>query len=387
MAEGLLEATSRLLAANASDVEAARAAGSTPPFIDRLTLTPTRIQSMADAIREVVALPSPLGRIEDLVVRPNGMRVGRMRIPLGVIAIIYEARPNVTSDAASLCVKAGNAVILKGGRDAQRSNEAIADVLRAALVDVGLPESAVQLVTSSDREELAALLQLDGLIDLVIPRGGEALIRFVAEHARIPVLKHYKGVCHVYLDAAADVEMAVRICENAKVQRPSVCNAMETLLVHRQAAPALLPPVGRRLAECGVTLHVCDESARLLEGAGVPWVAATDDDYAAEYLSLDVAVKVVADLNEAVAHIRRYGSDHTEAIVTRDYEAAMGFVQRVDSSCVLVNASTRLADGGQLGLGAEIGISTSKLHAFGPMGLEELTTRKFVVFGSGQVRA
>ena len=309
-----------------------------------------------------------------------------MSIPLGVIAIIYEARPNVTSDAASLCLKAGNAVILKGGSDAMRSNTVIAEVLQESLRKTGLPAGAVQLISSSDRDQMVRLLQLDEQIDLVIPRGGEALIRFVAEHSRIPVLKHYKGVCHVFLDESADDEMAVSICENAKVQRPSVCNAMETLLVHRGALARLLPAVARRLVERGVRLHACDASLEVLSAAGIEAEPVTENDYFAEYLSLDLAVRAVSDLDEAIDHIKKYGSDHTEAIVTSDHARAMAFLQRVDSSCVMINASTRFADGGQLGLGAEIGISTSKLHAYGPMGLEELTARKFVVFGSGQVR-
>jgi glutamate-5-semialdehyde dehydrogenase len=386
MADGLEAAVAELLSANEADLRAGREAGLSASFLDRLALDEGRIRAMASAIREVAALPGPLGRLEDLQVRPNGLRVGRMRIPLGVIAIIYEARPNVTSDAASLCLKAGNAVILKGGRDAHHSNEAIGVVLRQALRHAGLPEDAVQLLSTSERDALARLLQLEDDVDLVIPRGGEALIRFVAEHSRIPVLKHYKGVCHVFLDASADPDMAVAICENAKVQRPSVCNAMETLLVHRDAVERTLVPVARRLLDRGVALHACPESLAHLAAADLPAEPATDDDYHAEYLSLDLAVRVVADLDEAIAHIRAYGSAHTEAIVTSDYARAMRFLERVDSSCVLVNASTRFADGGQLGLGAEIGISTTKLHAFGPMGLEELTARKFVVFGDGQVR-
>jgi glutamate-5-semialdehyde dehydrogenase len=387
MATELVAATPRLLAANEQDVEAVREAGSSEHFVDRLKLSEARIESMAGALREVAALPSPLGRIDDIRVRPNGLRVGRMRIPLGVIAIIYEARPNVTSDAASLCLKAGNAVILKGGSDAMRSNAVIAEVLQESLRAVGLPQAAVQLISSSDREQMARLLKLDEYIDVVIPRGGEALIRFVAEHSRIPVLKHYKGVCHVYLDESAEENMAISICENAKVQRPSVCNAMETLLVHRGAASRLLPAVAKRLVECGVTLHGCTESLAILSEAGIDATPATDDDYYAEYLSLDLAVRVVPDMDAAIAHIRKFGSDHTEAIVTSDYARSMTFLAQVDSSCVMINASTRFADGGQLGLGAEIGISTSKLHAFGPMGLEELTARKFIVFGSGQIRA
>jgi glutamate-5-semialdehyde dehydrogenase len=386
MAEAVRADRDRLMAANEVDLAEAAAAGKDAAFLDRLRLDDRRIDGMASALDEVASLPSPLGRIDDVRERPNGLKVGRMRIPIGVIAIIYEARPNVTSDAASLCLKAGNTVILKGGRNAQRSNEAIVGCLRRALRKTGLPAGSVQLFSSSDREEMAALLTLDELIDLVIPRGGEGLIRFVAEHSRIPVLKHYKGVCHVYLDRSADVEMAVDICTNAKVQRPSVCNAMETLLVDRAEAERLLVPVAQKLVGLGVTLHACEASRALLAAHGVPAQAATDEDYYAEYLSLDLAVRLVDGLDDAITHIRRYGSDHTEAIVTRDHAQAMRFLERVDSSCVMVNASTRFADGGQLGMGAEIGISTTKLHAYGPMGLEELTARKFVVFGDGQVR-
>ena len=386
MAVGIERASSRLLAANAEDLERARQAGCDSAFLDRLELKSSRITSMTSALRQVAALSSPLGRIEGLQERPNGLKVGRMRIPIGVIAIIYEARPNVTSDAASLCLKAGNPVILKGGGFAQRSNEMIVEVLRESLLAVDLPADAVQLLSSSDRSEMKRLLALDHLIDLVIPRGGEGLIRFVAEHSRIPVLKHYKGVCHVFVDESADLTMAVEICENAKVQRPSVCNAAETLLVHEGAAERVLPAVAERLRSLGVSLHGCEQTCNLLKEHGIPSTLATEDDYYAEYLSLDLAVKLVSDLDDAAHHIRKYGSDHTEAIVTQNHANAMRFLSVVDSSCVLVNASTRFADGGQLGMGAEIGISTTKLHSFGPMGLEDLTARKFVVFGTGQVR-
>jgi glutamate-5-semialdehyde dehydrogenase len=386
MAEGLVNAVPALLAANAQDIERAQTAGAGEAVLDRLRLDPSRIEAMSRALRDVAALPNRLGQIESMSERPNGLMVGRMRIPLGLIAIIYEARPNVTSDAAGLCIKTGNAVILKGGSQAQRSNEAIVAVLQEALSRCGLPPYAVQLLSFERREELEALLQLEDLIDLVIPRGGEDLIRFVASHSRIPVIKHYKGVCHVYIDESADADMAEAICENAKVQRPSVCNAMETLLVHAHEAPALLPRIAARLVSRGVRLHACADSLALLQAAGIAAEPATDADWAAEYLTLDLAVRVVAGMEEAIEHIRRYGSAHTEAIVTRDHERAMAFLRRVDSSCVLINASTRFNDGGQLGLGAEIGISTTKLHAFGPMGLDELTTRKFVVLGTGQVR-
>lgn len=387
MSACIRNAVPQLLAANQLDLDGARKADMDAAFVDRLRLTEARIESMAAAIDEVRALPSPLGQMEDVRDRPNGLKVGRMRIPIGVIAIIYEARPNVTSDAASLCLKAGNPVILKGGRFAQKSNEAILVQLRNGLEAVGLPPDAVQLFSSGSRDELAELLTLEDHIDLVIPRGGEGLIRFVSEHSRIPVLKHYKGVCHVFLDASADENMAVEIVLNSKAQRPGVCNALETLLVHESAAERLLPAVARALLDAGVTLHGCDQTQLLLAKQDIHCLAASEDDYHAEYLSLDLAIKVVRDLDHAAEHIRTYGSDHTEAIVTDSHGNAMRFLATVNSSCVLVNASTRFADGGQLGLGAEIGISTSKLHSFGPMGLEDLTARKYVVFGDGQIRS
>jgi glutamate-5-semialdehyde dehydrogenase len=316
------------------------------------------------------------------ITRPNGLQVARMRIPLGVIGIIYESRPNVTVDAAGLCLKAGNAVILRGGSEALHSNRALAAVIGGVLADSGLPEAAVQVVPVKDRAAVSALLRQEECIDLIIPRGGEELIRFVVAHSRIPVLKHYKGVCHVYVDEGADLAMAEEISFNAKVQRPGVCNAMETLLVHRAEAERFLPAMARRFAAAGVELRGCPSTQRIVPGVA----PATDADWPAEFLDLVLAVKVVADMDEAVGHIAAFGSNHTDAIVTSDYDRARRFVREVDSSVVLVNASTRFNDGGQLGLGAEIGISTSKLHAYGPMGVEELTTTKFVVYGSGQIR-
>jgi glutamate-5-semialdehyde dehydrogenase len=371
-----------LIAANRADVAAARERGLSGPMIDRLTLTDSVLAAMARGVREVAALPDPVGSLGPVQVRPNGLRVARMRIPLGVIGIIYESRPNVTVDAAALCLKAGNAVILRGGSEALASNRALADVVGRALDRAGLPPAAVQVVPTADRAAVTALLQQEEDIDLVIPRGGEALIRFVVANSRIPVLKHYKGVCHVYVDAGADLAMAEAISFNAKVQRPGVCNAMETLLVHRAESERFLPAMAARFVAAGVELRGCPETCRIVPTA----VPAQDADWAAEYLDLILAVRVVAGMDEAVEHIGRYGSSHTEAIVTRDEARARRFVREVDSSVVLVNASTRFNDGHQLGLGAEIGISTSKLHAFGPMGLEELTTTKFVVHGSGQVR-
>jgi glutamate-5-semialdehyde dehydrogenase len=351
-------------------------------MIDRLAIEDRTVAAMAQGLREVAELPDPVGSLGPAWTRPNGLQVARMRIPLGVIGIIYESRPNVTVDAAGLCLKAGNAVVLRGGSEAFHSNRALAGIIAQSLAHSGLPEAAVQVVPVRDRAAVSSLLQQEEHIDLIIPRGGEELIRFVVAHSRIPVLKHYKGVCHVYVDEGADRSMAEEICFNAKVQRPGVCNAMETLLVHRSEAERFLPAMARRLSAAGVQLRGCEQTRRIVPEAA----PATEADWPAEYLDLILAVRVVADLDEAIAHIGAYGSNHTEAIVTSDYERARRFMREVDASVVLVNASTRFNDGGQLGLGAEIGISTSKLHAFGPMGLEELTTNKFVVFGNGQVR-
>jgi glutamate-5-semialdehyde dehydrogenase len=374
-----------ILDANAGDLEDGRRAGLSPALLDRLALDDARLAGLAAAVDAVRALPDPVGTVTDVRLRPNGLRVERVRIPLGVILMIYEARPNVTTDAAALCLKSGNAAILRGGKEALRTNLALGEAVAAGLAAVGLPRDAVQLVPSPDRDLLLALLGLDGQIDLAIPRGGEGLIRFVAEHARVPVVKHYRGVCHLYLDDTAPTDEAAAIAVNGK-SRPGVCNALECLLVSRTAAARLLPAVGRALAGTGVELRAAPEAGAILAGAGVPATAATPDDFGREFLAPILAVKVVDGLDGALAHIRRYGSLHTEAIVTRDLDAADRFTREVEASCVLVNASTRFNDGGELGLGAEIGISTSKVHAFGPMGLEELTTRKFVVRGAGQVR-
>ena len=383
MADALERETEALIAANAADLEAGRAKGLAPAMLDRLALNPERVKAMADGLREVAALPDPVGEITDMRRRPNGIQVGRMRIPLGVIGIIYEARPNVTADAAALCLKSGNAVILRGGSEAAASNSAIGTVLCRELEALGLPAAALQIVPTTDREAVLELLACEEEIDLIIPRGGEGLIRFVSEHSRIPVIKHYKGVCHTFVDAGADLEMAEQICINAKVQRPGVCNAMETLLIHREAAEAFVPRIAAVLGDLGVELRGCPETCRLAPSAR----PATEDDWSAEFLDLILAVRVVADIDEAIAHIRRYGSLHTEAIVTRDYANAQRFLRDVNSGVVMVNASSRFSDGNQLGLGAEIGISTTKLHSFGPMGLEDLTTRKFVVLGDGQIRS
>ena len=382
MARGLEEKTATILEANRADLERARGQGHPRAFLDRLTLTEARVEEMAAGIRQIAALPDPVGETVRMWRRPNGMEVGRVRVPLGVIGFIYESRPNVTADAAALCVKSGNAVVLRGGREALESNAVIAAILAKGLEKTGLPPEAVGFIDVPDREGVEVLIRLDRFVDLVVPRGGEAFVRMVAERATVPVLKHDKGLCHVYVDEGADLAMAVEIAVNAKVQRPSVCNAMESLLVHRAVAPTFLPVVGERLREAGVLVRGCPETRERL-----PWAtAARPEDWDTEYLDLILSVRVVDDLEAAIAHIEEHGSGLAEAIVTRDYARARRFVQVVDAACVLVNASTRLCDGGQFGMGAELGISTSKLHARGPVGVEELTTTKFVVFGSGQVR-
>ncbi|MBA3393788.1 MAG: glutamate-5-semialdehyde dehydrogenase [Deltaproteobacteria bacterium] len=382
IADAIDRATPDILEANARDVAAATAAGQTAALIDRLVLDTRRVAGLARAIREIAAAPELIGRVERTEVRSNGLEVSRVRIPLGVIAMIYEARPNVTTDAAALCLKAGNACILRGGSEALESNRALLAAVQAGLVAAGLPAETAQLVPVTDREAIAELVSLEGLIDLCIPRGGEGLIRYVAEHARVPVIKHYKGVCHVYVHAAADEAVALRIVENAKTSRPGVCNALETLLIDRAIAPTFVPAL---VAALGGTVELRgDESVRTFGGPSVR--AATEDDWYAEYLDLILAVRIVDGVDAAIAHIEQYGSSHTEAIITTDEAVAERFVREVDSSTVMVNASTRFADGGELGLGAEIGISTTRLHAYGPMGAEGLTTTKFVVRGSGQIR-
>jgi len=382
MAELLQERQVEIQAENARDVDKAKADGHPGAFIDRLTLSDKVMNSMVQALEEVAALPDPVGEVLKMWRRPNGLLVGRVRIPLGVIGFIYESRPNVTVDAASLCLKSGNAIILKGGKEALHSNLALAKLMQDALAEFNIPAGAVQVIPSVAREATLELLKQDELVDLIIPRGGEGLIRFVAENSRIPVLKHYKGVCHIFVDEFADPNLAESVCFNAKVQRPGVCNSMETMLVHEKIAPEFLPRMNNRFREAGVELRGCPATQKL-----DPQVKpAQDEDWGYEFLDLILAVKVVPDLDAALAHIDRFSSNHTEAIITRDYDRAQRFLQEVDSSVVLVNASTRFNDGGELGLGAEIGISTSKLHAFGPMSLEELTTTKFIVCGSGQIR-
>ncbi len=381
-AEVLVKETDSLLSENAKDVSGAEEKGLSAALVDRLRLNPSRIAALADGLREVAKLPDPVGKISAKWDRPNGISVEKKRIPLGVIGIIYESRPGVTADAAGLCVKSGNCVILRGGSETIRSNLAISRLMADSLSRSGLSPYTAQVVPVADREVVTEMLKLEDKIDLIIPRGGEGLIRFVAQNSRIPVLKHYKGVCHVYVDEHADLAMAEEICRNAKVQRPGVCNSMETMLVHSSVAGDFLPNAIKRLESEGVTIKGCENTRELS-----PQVApAAEEDWYEEYLDLVLNVRVVPTIDEAIDHIQTYGSMHTDAIVTEDPESSEKFVKEVDSSAVMVNTSTRFNDGFQLGLGAEIGISTSKLHAFGPMGLEELTTSKFVVRGDGQVR-
>jgi glutamate-5-semialdehyde dehydrogenase len=382
MARGLEEKTPALLEANRGDLERARAQGVTRAFLDRLTLTESRIEDMATGLRQIAALPDPVGTVVESWRRPNGIEIARVRVPLGVIGFIYESRPNVTADAAGLCVKAGNAVVLRGGSEAIDSNAMIAMVLAKALEKAGGPADAIQFVDTTDRQAVAVLLELPDLVDLIIPRGGEDFVRWVGERSRVPVLKHDRGLVHVFLDADADPDMATAIVMNAKVQRPSVCNALETLLVHRDAAPRLLPLVAARLVEAGVELRGCPRTLAHVPGAR----PATERDWDEEYLDLVLAIRVVDDLDEAIRHIRRHGSGLAEAIVTNTLSHARRFTREVDAAVVLVNASTRFVDGNQFGMGAEMGISTSRLHARGPVGVQELTTTKFVVHGDGQVR-
>ncbi|MES5814528.1 glutamate-5-semialdehyde dehydrogenase [Pseudoxanthomonas sp. Soil82] len=382
MARALEDDAAAILAANARDLEAARARGTGGAMLDRLALDPARLAGIARALREVAALPDPVGQVTRRETRPSGIRVERVRVPLGVIAMIYEARPNVTADAAALCIKAGNGVILRGGSEAIHSNTAIAAALQRAIGQADLDPAVLTLVTDLRRETMLELLQLTDIVDLAIPRGGEGLIRFVAEHARVPVIKHYKGVCHLYVDRAADLELALRLLLDGKASRPGVCNALETLLVHADVAARFLPAAGAALRARKVEVRGDDATRALLPEA----VPATEDDYAAEFLDLVIAVRVVEDLAQAIAHVRRYTSDHTEVIATADEAAARAFVGALRSAVVMVNASSRFSDGGELGLGAEIGISTTRLHSYGPMGLEALTVERFVVHGEGQVR-
>jgi glutamate-5-semialdehyde dehydrogenase len=382
IADALEQGAESIMAANARDLAQARERGLTGPMLERLALDEKRIAAVAAGVRDVAALPDPIGEITRMWDRPSGLKVGRMRIPLGVILIIYESRPGVTADAAALCLKSGNAVILRGGSEALHSNTAISELIATALAESGVPEAAVQLVPDPDREIIDLLLDREEEIDLVIPRGGESLIRRVAERSRIPVIKHYKGVCHVYLDEDADPKMARDIAINSKCQRVSVCNSAETLLVHRELASSLLPDLLAEMRGLGVEIRGCERTA----AAANDVTPATEDDWREEYLDMTLAVRVVDSLDQAIDHIRRYGSDHTEVIVTRDFARANEFVRRVNSSSVFVNASTRFSDGFELGLGAEIGVSTTKMHWYGPMGIEGLTTQKFIAFGNGTLK-
>jgi glutamate-5-semialdehyde dehydrogenase len=382
MARGLEEKAAAILEANRADVERARGAGHARAFLDRLTLTEPRIEQMAAGLREIAALPDPVGMVVETWRRPNGIEIAQVRVPLGVIGFIYESRPNVTADAAGLCVKSGNAVVLRGGSEALESNGMIAAVLGKALEKSGAPPDAIQFIDTPDRQAVAALLEQSDVVDLIVPRGGEEFVRWVSEHSRVPVLKHDRGLVHVYVDADAEVEMATAIVMNAKVQRPSVCNAVETLLVHRDIAARFLPVVARRLLEAGVELRGCPETRALVPAAK----PATARDWDEEYLDLVLAVRVVKSLDEAIAHVRRHGSGLAEAIVTNTLAHARRFSREVDAAVVLINASTRFVDGHQFGMGAEMGISTSRLHARGPVGARELTTIKYVVTGDGQIR-
>jgi glutamate-5-semialdehyde dehydrogenase len=382
MSDLLVEKREYLIEQNSKDLAFARGKGLSNAMIDRLTLNKSTIEGMAKGLKEVAALPDPVGAVTSMSKRPNDLLVGKMRIPLGVIGIIYESRPNVTADAAALCMKSGNAVILRGGSEAINSNLAIANILREALRETEIPEAAIQVIPTTDRKAVDEMLTLEEYIDLIIPRGGEELIRAVVNKSKIPVLKHYKGVCHIFVDSTADLDMAVNICMNAKTQRPGVCNAMETLLVHQDISEKFLPLVYAKLREAGVTVVGCEKSRAIIPGIE----KATEKDWYEEYLDLILAVRVVDNIDDAITHIEKYGSLHTESIITGDYNNSQRFLKEVNSSTVLVNASTRFSDGFELGLGAEIGISTTKLHAFGPMGLEELTTTKFIIYGNGQIR-
>ncbi len=382
MAGAIKKRAVELQRANKKDIDAAKKKGLPAAMIDRLTLNEKRIDEMAQGLVEIAALPDPVGEITKMWQRPNGMMVGKMRVPIGVIGIIYESRPNVTADATGLCLKAGNAVVLRGGSEAIHSNMAIVNILRSVAKKEGIHEGVITFIDNTDRQAIMEMLKLEGVIDLVIPRGGEGLIRAVTENSRIPVLKHYKGICHVFVDRDADLHMAEEICFNAKVQRPGTCNAMETMLVDEKIAKKFLPPMIERFRKAKVLLKGCPNTRKIDKSLD----EAFDEDFYREYVDLILNIKTVSDIDEAMDHIAKYSSDHTDSIVTKDYQKAMRFLREVDSSSVLVNASTRLSDGFQFGLGAEMGISTDKIHARGPMGLEELTCTKFIVMGNGQMR-
>ncbi|CAN5243587.1 glutamate-5-semialdehyde dehydrogenase [soil metagenome] len=387
IARRLREQQGAITQANQQDVEAARSAGLAPALVDRLVLSAAALQSMIEGLEQVVDLPDPVGAIEDLRARPSGIQVGRMRVPLGVIGIIYEARPNVTVDAAALCIKSGNATLLRGGSEAIRCNLVLAHLVREGLVEAGLPADGVQLVETTDRAAVGAMITMPEFVDVIIPRGGKSLIERVAREATVPVIKHLDGVCHVYIDATADLEQAIRIADNAKTQRYSPCNTMETLLVSREIADRVLPPLARLYLDKQVELRGDEATRALLRQHGIAAIAvATEEDWRTEYLAPILSIKIVAGLDAAIDHINQYGSQHTDAIVTEHHPSAMRFLREVDSSSVMVNASTRFADGFEFGLGAEIGISTNKLHTRGPVGLEGLTSLKWVVLGTGQIR-
>lgn len=382
MADALVGKEEVLIGENQKDLDKARRDGLSEPLVERLVLDKKRILEMAKGLREVAALPDPVGEVVRMWRRPNGMEVGKMRVPIGVIGIIYESRPNVTADAASLCLKSGNAVLLRGGSEAFHSNRLIVDILTQAGTSEGLPPHCIGFIETTDREGVLEMLKQDRWVDLIIPRGGEGLIQFVSEHSKIPVIKHDKGLCHTYIDEYADLEMAKEISINAKVQRPATCNAMETLLVHEEIAASFLPVVISEFQKMGVEIRGCPKTSAIVKSVQ----SATEEDWGTEYLANILSIKVVKDMEDAIGHMETYGSNHSEAIVTKDYGRAMAFIRRVDAAAVFVNASTRLNDGVQFGLGAEIGISTSRIHARGPMGLEELTSLKFIVFGNGQLR-
>lgn len=382
MADDLRANEEKILERNRIDVEKAKEAGLTGAMVDRLTLTGARIEAMAAGLEEIANLPDPVGETIRMWKRPNGLRIGKVRVPIGVIGFIYESRPNVTVDAAGLCLKSGNAIILRGGSEAIESNSIIADIVSGSLVRAGLPADCVQLLRMTDRTAVGLMLKLDDSIDLIIPRGGKPLIKLVVETSTIPVIMHYEGICHTYVDEFAALDMAEDICMNAKVQRPGVCNAMETLLVHARVAGQFLPGISKKLVDAEVEIRGCDETRKILPDVS----EATDEDWQTEYLDLILSVKVVDSIDAAIDHIAKYGSSHSETIVTENYTRSQQFLEEVDSSAVFVNASTRFNDGFEFGLGAEIGISTNRLHCRGPMGLEELTTTKYIIYGSGQVR-
>jgi len=383
MAELLIKRQDSILRANQEDLREAREKGLAASLLDRLLLTEDRIEAMAEGLREIAFLPDPVGEISEISTRPNGLRVGKMRSPLGVVGIIYEARPNVTVDATGLCLKAGNSVLLRGGSEAIRSNQALVQVLKEALIERGLSENSVQLIQSTDRDAVVIMAKMDQYLDVIIPRGGRQLIKRVTEAATVPVIQTGVGNCHIYLDEKADLEKAVPIIKNAKCQRPGVCNALETLLVHQSIGEVILPQIGEALTEGGVLLKGCPKTQKFIPNAEL----ATEEDWATEYLDLTLAIKVVDSYREALDHIHQFSTGHSEAIITEDYSKALDFLKQVDSATVYVNASTRFTDGNQFGLGAEVGISTQKLHVRGPMGVKDLTTQKYVIFGNGQIRS